>query len=113
LPISAKGNLDYTQQIDQSNIDFGGKAALCAVKNALSAIKNHVSDLDKIKQIVKFTAFINCAAGFCQQPEVVNPASQLLIDIFGEAGKHARSAIGVSELPLGASIEIELIVELA
>jgi enamine deaminase RidA (YjgF/YER057c/UK114 family) len=82
------------------------------VLNCLAAIKSVIGDLDRVKQVVRVTGFINSAPGFLEQPKVLNGASDLLIQIFGEKGKHSRLAIGVSELPLGAALEIDLIVEI-
>jgi len=84
-------------------------AAHIAVINCLSAIKSVLGSLDKIEQIVKITVFVNSAEGYTDQPVVANGASELLLQIFGEAGKHARSAVGVSELPRNAAVEVELI----
>jgi enamine deaminase RidA (YjgF/YER057c/UK114 family) len=86
-------------------------ARRCAL-NALAAIDALVG-LDAIVRIVKVVGYVASADGFTGQPGVVNGASELLGDIFGEAGRHARSAVGVAELPLGAPVEVELIVEVA
>jgi enamine deaminase RidA (YjgF/YER057c/UK114 family) len=86
-------------------------ARICAL-NALAAVDALVG-LDSIVRIVKVVGFVASAAGFGGQPGVVNGASLLLGDVFGEAGAHARSAVGVSELPLNAPVEVELIVEVA
>ena len=77
----------------------------------LATVKNAVGDLDKVSRIVKVTGFVSSAPGFRQQPEVVNGASELFVEVFGERGKHARSAVGISQLPLGMSVEIEMVVE--
>jgi enamine deaminase RidA (YjgF/YER057c/UK114 family) len=69
--------------------------------------------LDKIKRIIKLTVFVNSAEGFTAQPKVANGASEFIVEIFGEAGKHVRSAVGVSELPLNSAVEIEMIVEVS
>jgi enamine deaminase RidA (YjgF/YER057c/UK114 family) len=84
-------------------------ARICAL-NALAAIDALVG-IDSIKRIVKVVGFVASAPGFTGQPAVINGASNLLGEIFGEAGAHARSAVGVAELPLGAPVEVELIVE--
>jgi enamine deaminase RidA (YjgF/YER057c/UK114 family) len=84
-------------------------ARICAL-NALAAVDGLVG-IDSVKRIVKVVGFVASAPGFTGQPLVVNGASSLLGEIFGEAGAHARSAVGVAELPLGAPVEIELIVE--
>jgi len=74
-------------------------------------LKVAAGDLDKIERIVRVTGFVASAPGFGQQPEVMNGASELLVDVFGEKGKHARSAIGVNELPRNIPVEIEMVVE--
>ena len=79
--------------------------------NALAALKYHLGDLDRITRIVKLQAFVSSAVGFDRQHIVANGASQLLFDIFGENGRHARTAVGVNQLPLDAAVEIEMIVE--
>jgi len=86
-------------------------ARLCAL-NALAAAAEVAGGLDGIGRIVKVTGFVASAEGFTGQPTVVNGASDLLGEIFGDAGLHARSAVGVAELPLGAPVEVELIAEL-
>jgi enamine deaminase RidA (YjgF/YER057c/UK114 family) len=87
------------------------KAARVCTLNALAAIKGVIGDLDQIKQIVRVVGYVASNPTFIQQPAVVNGASELLLEIFGEAGKHARSAVGMAVLPLNASVEIELTVE--
>ena len=86
-------------------------AQICAL-NALAAI-SLVADLDQVERVVRVGGFVNCAPGFTAIPGVVNGASELLIKVFGDVnGKHARTAVGVGELPLNAPVEIELIVQL-
>ena len=86
-------------------------AQICAL-NALAAI-SLVADLDQVERVVRVGGFVNCAPGFIAIPGVVNGASELLIKVFGDVnGKHARTAVGVAELPLNAPVEIELIVQL-
>lgn len=86
-------------------------ARICAI-NCLAAI-NTVSDVEKIVQIVKVTGFVNSAAGFSAQPQVMNGASELFGQIFGEIGAHARSAVGMAELPRNAAVEVEIIVKVS
>lgn len=86
-------------------------ARTCAL-NALAAIDALVG-IDAVVQVVKVVGYVASAEGFTGQPTVLNGASELLGEIFGEAGKHARSAVGVSELPLGVPVEVELVVEVA
>jgi len=90
--------------------DAAAEAARTCALNALAAIDALVG-IDSIKRIVKVVGFVASAPGFTGQPAVINGASHLLGEIFGEAGAHARSAVGVAELPLGAPVEVELIVE--
>src|SRR5258708_5937218 len=102
-----KGKLGRDLSLEQ-----GQEAARQALRNALAAIRSHTGTLDSIKRIVKLNGWVASAEGFNSQPQVVDGASLLLEEIFGEAGKHARAALGVAELPLGVPVEIELIVEL-
>jgi enamine deaminase RidA (YjgF/YER057c/UK114 family) len=109
---SVAGELMYKGKIGKDlNVEQGQRAAEICVLNALAAIKGISGDLDKIERIVKVTAFVNSAEGFTEQPKVANGASELLIKIFDENGKHVRSAVGVNELPLNAAVEIEIICE--
>jgi enamine deaminase RidA (YjgF/YER057c/UK114 family) len=93
-----------------SAADAAGLARTCAL-NALAAAAAAAGGLDRIRRIVKVTGFVASAPGFNGQPLVVNGASELLIEVFGEEGRHARSAVGVVELPLNAPVEVELIAE--
>jgi enamine deaminase RidA (YjgF/YER057c/UK114 family) len=103
----SKGLLGLDVQVEEAN-----KAAQICTLNALAAIKGVIGDLDRIKQIVRVVGYVASVPTFTQQPAVVNGASELLLEIFGEAGKHARSAVGMAVLPLNASVEIELTVEI-
>jgi enamine deaminase RidA (YjgF/YER057c/UK114 family) len=103
----SKGLLGLDVEIDEAN-----KAARICTLNALAAIKGVIGDLDRIKQIVRVVGYVASVQTFTQQPAVVNGASELLLEIFGENGKHARSAVGMAVLPLNASVEIELTVEI-
>ena len=91
--------------------DAAGLARICAL-NALAAIDALVG-LESVVRVVKVVGFVASAPGFTGQPGVLNGASDLLAEVFGEAGRHARSAVGVAELPLGVPVEVELIVEVA
>lgn len=84
-------------------------AQMCVV-NCLSAIKSLIGDLDRIDQIVKLTVYVNSRIGYLEQPKIANGASEFLINVFGEKGKHARSAVGVSDLPLNAPVEVDMVV---
>ncbi|MFZ5642448.1 MAG: RidA family protein [Bacillota bacterium] len=106
-----EGELKYKGKVGGELTDKEGyeAARICAI-NCLSAVKSLAGSLDNIEKIVKVTGFVSSAPGFNGQPGVINGASELLGEIFGEAGKHARSAVGVSELPLNAAVEVEMIV---
>jgi enamine deaminase RidA (YjgF/YER057c/UK114 family) len=111
---SVKGDLIYKGKIGKDLTEKEAKkAAEICILNCLAAVKRTIGNLDRIEQIVKVTVFVNSAAGFINQPEVANGASELLEKIFGEKGKHARSAVGVGELPKNASVEIELICKIS
>jgi enamine deaminase RidA (YjgF/YER057c/UK114 family) len=90
--------------------DAAADAKLCAL-NALAAVDDLVG-LDQVARVIRVVGYVASAEGFSGQPRVVNGASELLGKVFGEAGRHARSAVGVAELPLGAPVEVELTVEL-
>jgi enamine deaminase RidA (YjgF/YER057c/UK114 family) len=95
------------------SVEQGREAArICAI-NILAAIRSAVSDLEKVKRILKLVGFVNCTPDFTDMPKVVNGASDLLVEVFGERGRHARSSIGVNSLPLGCAVEVEVIAEVA
>lgn len=92
-------------------VDQGMEAARVACLNALAVIRAELGSLDAVTRIVRLSGHVASAEGFTQQPAVVNGASDLLVSIFGDAGRHARLALGAQELPLGAAVELELIIE--
>lgn len=92
-------------------VEEGQKAARQCAINCLSVLKWHLGSLDRVKKVVKLLGFVQSIDGFKEQPYVMNGASDLLVDVFGENGKHSRSAIGANELPFNTPVEIELIVE--
>lgn len=110
VPI-VKGEMKFVGKVgkDLSEED-GQKAAQVCALNCLAAIKSVIGSLDDIEEVVKLTVFVNSADGFTAQPKVANGASELVGKIFGDNGLHARSAVGVSELPLNSAVEIEMIV---
>ena len=95
-------------------VDQAAEAArLCAI-NIIAQVKAACGgDLDKVKRVVKLVGFVNGVAGFADQPKVINGASDLMVAVFGDAGKHARSAVGAGSLPLNVAVEIEAVVEVA
>jgi enamine deaminase RidA (YjgF/YER057c/UK114 family) len=94
------------------NVEQGREAARTSALNCLAALLTIVDSLDRVRQLVRVGVFVNSAAGFNQQPQVANGASDLLVDVFGEAGRHARTAVGVNELPAGFAVEVELVAEI-
>jgi enamine deaminase RidA (YjgF/YER057c/UK114 family) len=112
IPIVA-GELKYKGKVgaDLTEVQAQEAAKQCAI-NCLNVIKGVIGSLDKIERIVKVTGYVNSAPGFTSQPKVMNGASEFLGEVFGEAGKHARAAVGVCELPIDAAVEVEIIVKL-
>jgi len=127
VPVVVSGNLVFVSgqiPIEDGKVKYQGKvendqtienaqsaARLCIV-NGLSQIKAHFGTLDNIQKIVRISGFVNSNESFVAQPKVINTASDLLVDIFGEKGRHSRIAVGVSSLPLNATVEIDMIVEI-
>jgi enamine deaminase RidA (YjgF/YER057c/UK114 family) len=95
------------------DVETGQKAARLCALNLVAQLKAAIGDLDKVTRVVKLNAFVNSAPDFTDQPKVVNGASDTMVEIFGDAGKHARSAVGVAALPLGVAVEIDGIFEVA
>lgn len=95
------------------DIDTGRAAArLCAI-NILAQVKAAIGDLDKVVRMVKLVAFVNSAPDFVDQPKVVNGCSDLMVEVLGDKGRHARSAVGIAALPFDAAVEVEAVVEIA
>ena len=103
---NAKGKLGR-----ELTLEDGYDCTKIAVLNCLAAVKSLIDDLDRIKQIVRIVGYVNSAPGFEEQPKVIDGASDLIVKIFGKRGEHSRLAIGVSELPFGIPVEVEMIVE--
>lgn len=112
LPMVA-GQLTVTGKVGgEVTPEVGKKLARVCALNALAAVDSLIG-IDSVTRVVKVVGFVASAPGFHGQPAVINGASELFGEVFGEAGAHARSAVGVSELPLNAPVEVELIVEVA
>jgi enamine deaminase RidA (YjgF/YER057c/UK114 family) len=90
----------------------GYKAARATIINSLSLLRAEIGSLDRVQRIVKLTGWVNSAPGFIRQPFVINGASDLLVQIFGDAGRHARTAVSANELPFNIPVEIEIVVEI-
>jgi len=130
IPVTIAGNLVFVSgqiPVDSSKrppvVLFAGKvgkdisleqarqaAKLCTI-NALAQLRSYV-DLEMIKKIVKVTGYVNCDSDFTEHPNVINGASDLLVEIFGEKGRHSRVAVGVNSLPLNSAVEVDVIVHI-
>lgn len=93
-------------------LEQGNAAARLTGINQLASLKQHLGSLDRVKRIVKVTGMVNCHSDFTNQPEVMNGYSDLMVEVFGENGKHARTSIGVNALPRNIAVEVEMIVEI-
>jgi enamine deaminase RidA (YjgF/YER057c/UK114 family) len=96
----------------QISIEDAQLACRICCLNAISILKNLIGDLDKVKRIVKMTGYVNCDESFADHPKVINGASDFLIEIFGEIGRHSRVAVGVNSLPLNSPVELDFIIQL-
>jgi enamine deaminase RidA (YjgF/YER057c/UK114 family) len=106
------GAVKYTGMTgDAVSVDDAVDAARVCALNILAQTKAALGDLDRVTRIVKLTGFVNAVPGFTDQPKVINGASNLMVDIFGDKGKHARSAVGAGGLPLGVPVEIDAVIE--
>ena len=105
--------LEYVAKLgDDADVATGQAAArLCAI-NILAQAKAALGELDRIKQVMKIQGFVNSTPDFTEHPAVINGASDFLVEVLGEAGKHARAAVGMSSLPLGVAVEIDATIEI-
>lgn len=126
IPVVASGNLIFVSgqiPMQDGKVIFTGKvpteksiedaqkaARLCAI-NILAQLKTNLGSLDKITRIVRLSGFVNSTPDFTEQPKIINAASDLFFEIFGENGKHSRIAVGVASLPLNSTVEIDAVVE--
>lgn len=107
-----EGKLPKTGRLGETvTVEEAQAFARTCVLNGLAAIKAEVGSLSKVRRVVRVGAFVASTNDFTQQPQVANGASELLLQVFGDAGRHARAAVGVNVLPLGAPVEVELLVE--
>ena len=113
LPIGSDGKIIKGKIGKELTLEDGQKASKLCVMNILAQAKKAMNgDLDKIKNCIKITGFVNSSDDFKDQPKVINPASETLSLVFGSKGKHARAAVSVNSLPLGAAVEIDAIFEI-
>jgi enamine deaminase RidA (YjgF/YER057c/UK114 family) len=94
------------------DVDTAREAALLVALNMLASLKAEIGTLDRVKRIVRLFGMVNSAPDFAEQPKVIDGASNLLVELFGDKGRHSRSAIGMGALPFGISVEIEMVVEI-
>jgi enamine deaminase RidA (YjgF/YER057c/UK114 family) len=114
LPVTPEGAVISAGKVGSADVttEQGTDAARAVALNILATLRSELGgDLGRVRRVVKVTAFVNCVDSFAAQPKVVNGCSDLLVAVFGDAGKHARSAVGVNALPLNVPVEIEAIVE--
>ena len=111
LPLNSEGKLIKGKVGKELNLEQGQEAAKLCALNLLAQLKKISGSLDKVKGCVKITGYVNSIDSFVDQPKIINGASDLISQIFGDKGKHTRAAVSVNSLPLGASVEIEGIFE--
>ena len=113
LPISKDGKIIKGKIGKDLTLDDGQKASKLCVINILAQVKKALNgDLDKVKNCIKITGYVNSSDDFIDQPKVINPASETLSAVFGNKGKHTRAAVSTNSLPLGAAVEIDAIFEI-
>ncbi len=110
-PRSADGAMITGKLGRDLTVEQGYEAARSCGLNLLANLKGQIGDLDKLRRIVKLLGMVNSAPEFGDQPKVINGASDLFVEVFGDKGRHARSAVGMGALPMGIAVEIEMIVE--
>ncbi len=107
------GKVIFTGKVSDDNLETAKKSArMCAI-NILAQIKREVGNLDKVSKIVRLSGFVNSVSEFSQHPKVINAASDLFFEIFGDIGKHSRIAVGVTSLPLDSMTEIDAVIEIS
>lgn len=111
-PYLPDGSLMTGRLPDEVSLDHGVAAARLTGLNLLATLREQLGSLDRVARVLKVFGMVNSAPGFAGQPEVINGCSDLLVDVFGDAGRHVRSAVGLASLPRHISVEIELVVEL-
>jgi enamine deaminase RidA (YjgF/YER057c/UK114 family) len=113
VPFDGDGNLVSKGKVpSQVSLEDARKAAALCAANVLRLVRQEVGSLDRVERMLRVTGYVNSDADFTSQHLVINGASQLFVDVFGDAGWHARSAVGMAQLPLGASVEVEAILKL-
>jgi enamine deaminase RidA (YjgF/YER057c/UK114 family) len=115
ITMGANKTLEYVGVVGKDlSVEDGRKAARLAAINVIAALKAALDgNLDQVTRVIKITGFVNAEPGFTQHPEVVNGASDLFVEVFGDSGRHARAAVGAGSLPRGVAVEVEGIFEVA
>jgi enamine deaminase RidA (YjgF/YER057c/UK114 family) len=115
ITMGANKTLEYVGVVGKDlSVEDGRRAARLAAINVIAALKAALDgNLDQVTRVIKITGFVNAEPGFTQHPEVVNGASDLFVEVFGDSGRHARAAVGAGSLPRGVAVEIEGIFEVA
>ena len=109
------GKVEYVGKLGRDiGVEDGQKAARLCALNILTHLKTACGgDLDRVKRVLRLGGFVNCTPDFTEMPQVVNGASNLMVEVFGDAGRHARAAVGMSSLPAGVAVEVEATFEIA
>jgi enamine deaminase RidA (YjgF/YER057c/UK114 family) len=110
-PVRADGSFITGRLGDGLSVEQGYEAARATGLALLGSLKSEIGDLDRVRRIVKVFGMVRCTPDFGEQPAVINGASDLFVELFGDAGRHARSAVGMTALPMGIAVEIEMVVE--
>lgn len=108
------GKITHAGQVGrEQTVQTGYESARIAVLNTLANVKAHIGELSAVKRVVMLNGFVNAVSGFADSPAVINGASDLLVAVFGDAGRHARAAVAVAGLPRDSATEVQLVIELA
>ena len=108
------GKVEFSGKVpDEQSIENAKEAAKLCIINGLAQLNTYFGTLENIKKIIRISGFVNSTSDFSEQPKIINHASDLLFEIFGDSGKHSRVAVGVSSLPLNSTVEIDMIVEVS
>ena len=110
-PLKSDGNYVLGKLGENLTLEQGYEAARLTAINLISTLKASIGDLSKVKKIVRVTGMVNATSNFTDHPKVVNGCSDLLVEVFGDSGKHTRAAVGMNSLPLNIAVEIDMIVE--
>ena len=109
-----EGKVDFEGKVpEKQSLDSARDAAKICIINGLAQLKSNLGSLDRITKFVRISGFVNSSPEFTEQPKVINAASDLLVEVFGDMAKHSRIAVGVASLPLNSTVEIDMVVEIS